>query len=1816
MLRFFAGMALGVVSTGLVLGTEPDRNEFGTLAERYHQILVKRPSRGATFDLWYRHYLDAGRLEELFRRVEDGAGRKPDDYAAQMLLGLVEERRGRDDQAVQAYEHAQRIEPKRFEPPFLRGLLLARLSRIDEAAGALNEAMRLDPPRGEFLEMARRLGQIQLRQGKSRDAIATWSRLIERFPNDRHVLAELAELLTDEAQYDEAIQRWEQVIAASGEDRHARLSAQVAIAQLQLRKGNPETSLKLFDQALGQVDPESWQARDIQRRIETLFQQRNDPAGLVDYYRKRLKDRPDDLSGRILLAGALRKANRGDEAIKEYRAVIKSAPGRRDLREALIEELTRVGNRAEALAEARTLAEAYPREVEVLKRLGRLILSAATEEKRRDAEEEASRVWSRIGAIRPDDPDLALQVAELCRQAALAARSEAREGAEAGQVLFETAEASYREAIRRAPGASSYREYLGEFLHSRGRGDEALAVWKAMAEPPRDSAENLRELADVLERFGFLKDAIASGEQALLKNPDNLDGRMRQARLLIKAREFDQAIALLDQLDRLAESPAQVEKALLLRVDALAGAGKVEPEVARLRKATGNEDRDLRDLWLLGLLLTKIGRDAEAARVFDRAAGDPRADARLLQAAAEAHEQARDRLGALRIYRRLVERDPKGAVAHYEKIAALELEVGGITAAKEAAEALIRRAPADLDGYRLRAEIAFRLNDVEDGLQTLLRAVRVAPREPSIRAQLAAALARAGRVAEANEHYWRAFEIAGDLSEKLSAIAALAELAVATQGQDRLLNQLRRLQRGQGDPKTATLCLVEALKIFRDLPAARQELEKLASTRPDDSDVLRLLATMAEDQRDWKAAAGYQERLVAITPDRAGLETLLSYYQRTGDRARAGNVLLRLLEFSHDPAAFIAAVERELKQRAFREALALAEPGRAKWPDAWPLHFQAGVAYLALGESEKAERCFKAVLDQPEGLFPYTNVPASTATAGSSQTPLSRQPAQLMPSAQLMSQFLAAAPNFPNPGSTPLIQGPLGDFPPGDLPELDDLRLAADAWESFQAIASATPERNRPQAAAQSSQVTMQLNRIQRDMVNMQRLIQTELGQYQNQASLPDPARQRVAFLQNRLNQMKQQHQSLLRQRNAPKVIDPFAIPADEHAARLLSLVGPAVAHGRGGATEATWLARLRKEAETSPDRARDLVLVFMALDRRLDAFESNERLIQIRPDDPFPHVARLFLIDSFKKGQPSEPLSWLLLDEKDRSLRKQAALDSFAWLAAHRPQVRFELARQVGRFLYHNLGDPQTVERIVAPMIPSADRIDDLVSLSEVAASTPEVSLQRDVLARARELAAEPGDPSSTLNALRRLIESTAPVVRDEGWLNELLALLDACLKIRLPEGVDPSAAPVSNASTTPGLLPPPFPRPGPLLDGLRLDILQRIFTRFAAANRSEMLARHLEREAKTGDESRRPAYLLARVALEWWTGKPKRALELLEQIEGEAHDDGGIGLALVQGHLATGDVPGAVHVLDRIRPSAAPLAAEADQLRGEISTQLLGGSPESQIQALLLALGNQTRPPELKYLFEDSSSILASRRMTTAQLRTVQAQYQAQLRTVQVAGNTPAPVAPTPTAPVAPTPTAPVAPAPTAAFPPTQVVINNLRVAVPNPTMPGQPINTNLTTRAIPLNVRRLLELARAQARLDEIERAASAQWEKHPADSRLGVLVALARFTRSDIAGASTAAERWSTLLKQSPEIGGEPEAAWIASRCMIAPETRALGRRIGREVVATARVRNFQLPHRALLVQLLQASVEDGEKEEALEELQLLKGLTGFNQGTLY
>src|SRR5690349_15210652 len=106
-MRHTAWPTFGVAAIALWIGPalagaeEPeDEARFAAVAGRYHDALRKRPYRGATFDLWYRHHLDAGRLDRLLADAEAAAKAAPGDLSAQLILGLVYERKGRSDDAA------------------------------------------------------------------------------------------------------------------------------------------------------------------------------------------------------------------------------------------------------------------------------------------------------------------------------------------------------------------------------------------------------------------------------------------------------------------------------------------------------------------------------------------------------------------------------------------------------------------------------------------------------------------------------------------------------------------------------------------------------------------------------------------------------------------------------------------------------------------------------------------------------------------------------------------------------------------------------------------------------------------------------------------------------------------------------------------------------------------------------------------------------------------------------------------------------------------------------------------------------------------------------------------------------------------------------------------------------------------------------------------------------------------------------------------------------------------------------------------------------------------------------------------------------------------------------------------------------------------------------------------------------------------------------------------------------------------------------------------------------------------------------------
>lgn len=969
-------------------GDEGER--FQAMARRYHGLLQRRPSRGTAFDLLYRHYLEAGQLEELVTHYEAQIEDSPDDASALLVLALIYERRGQLQEALEHFQRAESADEDDYRAAYYRAQLAARMQQPEEAATAYRTALQREPDRADLLDIHKELGRLLSRQGKTEEAIRVWNALVETFPEDRFVLEELARLLAEEGHLDEAIRRYEQLIETAGRDLQRKLKATVAIGRIQVQQGKMQTAIETFEKALSGVRPGGWNARDIRDRIERIFVRSGDLEGLAEYYRTRLESDPNDVESRVRLATTLRNLEQPEAAVAEYRGVLEVAPSRQDVREELIQTLVQTGRVEEAIAVAEERVEQTPEDVEALAQLGQLTLQYGADQSQ--AQHDAIAVWSQIADVRRNDPVLAVQTAELLRDAAgirsmftdsekIEQNRERRDSA-----LGQAALKFYREAVARAPQAPEYREYLGEYLWSIGRKRDAVRTWRQIAAAPRDTVENLKRLAELLHSANAHREALSAIRRAIVRDSRRYDLHKLAAVLLAEQHRYSEAIGHIERMEALADVPELQRQALQERVQILTQAGRLSEELTRLSQRLSQERGTVRDYWLAGLMAFAQRRmNAALAHLQEALEQDPQ-NVQILEAKAEVHQQAGDLGGAAQQFRRLAQADLRRRSEHLNRVIELELQLGRFDAARETAEELVRISPGNPDALQRLAEIHFRAGEAEAGLETLRRAVQRDPRGIDPRLALANQLVQQQQFREAIEHLWRAFELADDAATKLPVVKLLAEQYVIVGRFPELIDRLRRLRQSQEDGFESTLCLVEAYLEAQDYASARDELNELLAQRPNDTQVLGQLVALSEQLDDPQTAVRYQEQLAELSPDKSQLERLASLYTQLGQNEKASEVWQTMARETGDESELLTVLDRAARNGQFEQVITLAEPEWSRRNEDWRIGTRLMLAYWHANRRDEANRLAERILNMiPSESFEPPSV-ATGANSGRSGT--------------------------------------------------------------------------------------------------------------------------------------------------------------------------------------------------------------------------------------------------------------------------------------------------------------------------------------------------------------------------------------------------------------------------------------------------------------------------------------------------------------------------------------------------------------------------------------------------------------------------------------------------------------------------------------------------------------------------------------------------------------------------------------------------------------------------------------------------------------
>ena len=816
--------------------------------------------------------------------------------------------------------------------------------------------MQRKPPRNDLMEIFQALGRVYQRTQKNDQAIKVWGRLEALFPDDPRIQEQIASALAEEDQPAQALPRFE-VLARKVADPFRQVQLSMQAAELKVRLGRSDEALKDFEGMLAKLRPDSWLHKEVRRKIEEVFLRNDDSAGLVSYYESRTKKEPEDVEALVRLGRTLAGMGRVAEAQGWYEKAIKLAPSRRELRLALISQLASDQKYAEAAAQYEALDRSDPNNPDTLRDWGGLVLRDVS---RPQAERKAAAaaIWRKLLDARPNDPVTTAQVADLMRQAE----------------LVDDALALYRKASAQATGNPQYDEYLGEYLHQLKRPAEAMAAWGKIADGPNRTAKNLGRLGEVLAGFGYLKEAVGPLSEAVQLDKDDFDLRLKLAELSHRLEKFDDAEVQLMAAAKLAEKDEQKTAVLESRVKNDLAASRLPQKIASMRKDLEAGRGATAEGWsALARYLEADGKLPEAVRAADRAVKVEPRSVPAWAMAARLRESAGNLADAADALRRLAEIDRKNRTEYLTGIAKLESRLGRVDGAIKAGHDLLAAAPGNPESYEFFAQLCFQLGRSEEGLDALRRAVRVNPNDTKITLTLAETLAGMYRTDEAIEMYWRAFDKAGELDDRLGVVSKLTELYLQRNQFDRLLTRLQHQERdaragaaagaGQTQQRDVAICRAQAYASSGDLGAARAEIEPLLAANPRDTKLLHQLSKLAEEEGDFEGAARYQKQFNDLASTDESTARLAQLYARSGDLEEAQVVWSKMASDKNESAhRILQAIDSLLGHRKVQPVVEITETMVRKEPGDWEALYRQGEALAGINKPEAAERAFRALL--------------------------------------------------------------------------------------------------------------------------------------------------------------------------------------------------------------------------------------------------------------------------------------------------------------------------------------------------------------------------------------------------------------------------------------------------------------------------------------------------------------------------------------------------------------------------------------------------------------------------------------------------------------------------------------------------------------------------------------------------------------------------------------------------------------------------------------------------------------------------------------
>lgn len=724
-------------------------------------------------------------------------------------LGSYYEQQGKRDDALEVYRLGLNYESAEQKPDLYMALAMleSKLNNLDQAQEGYQEAIRLDPTRADPYI---RLAKLLAKENRIDEALEVYRQMAKQpqLAGPAHI--SIGKLLVVQHKYEEAAQSYRDAIAIDPNKADAYLE----LAVLYLQQGKQEEVEQLVLQALeaGPANPEP------HRLLAELRERQHRPDEAICEYRKVVELQTGGIAvsddfvriGNLLLA-----QKRYAEAEQEFQQAIQSDPTNAEAYYNLGTVFEQQNNVDRAIGLYRKVVEFQPTGVaasDAYVRIGNLLRAQKHYEK-------AGQEFQNAIQSNPTNAGAYYDLATVYEQQG-------------------NAKMALRNYIQATSLAPKYRDaYVGrgriyakrKDMKSVGRMAEQILKLEL---DPEEKYDAYLLIADVYKAANDAEQAASSYRNALELYPKHPEAYLSLAQLLTDEDRIEEALEI---LRRMAKQPDLARTAFTSIGNLLAGRKQYDEAAQSYRQAIEAEPKDTNAYLGLALLYQRQGKLDDMEGVLEQALIAVPNDPEVYRLQAQLREDQGRSDEAITLYRRVVELQPTNGLSS--------------------------------EAYAQIGSLMFKQRRYDEAEDALLRASQIDPVNARIHYSLGSVYEEQDKMERALVSYSRATELDPKYGDAYRALGHIYAKQGDTKGLGQMANQILQLDLSPTDQYEAHLLIAQAYQEAELYEWAIDHLNKAVSLNSERLDSYTALGLIFETQQRWEKARGVYEKIGQLSPE-------------------------------------------------------------------------------------------------------------------------------------------------------------------------------------------------------------------------------------------------------------------------------------------------------------------------------------------------------------------------------------------------------------------------------------------------------------------------------------------------------------------------------------------------------------------------------------------------------------------------------------------------------------------------------------------------------------------------------------------------------------------------------------------------------------------------------------------------------------------------------------------------------------------------------------------------------------------------------------